>query len=62
MKDMKDNTYDADMDTNSDDDIKYCINSKYCKKCKRSKTMKKINKKTNKKIYKLHDMLNKLKL
>ena len=64
-----DNAYDADI--NSDDDTKYCINNKYCKKCKKnkqnkqnkqSKIMKRINKKTNKKIYKLHDILNKLKL
>jgi hypothetical protein len=53
---MKDNTYDADMDTNSDDDNKYCV------KCKRSKSMKRINKKTNKKIYKIDDLLKKLKL
>ncbi len=56
MKDIKENIYDADMDTNSDDDNKYCV------KCKRSKSMKRINKKTNKKNYKLHDMLKKLKL
>ena len=60
MKDMKDNTYDADMDSNSEEELKYCV------KCKRSKSMKRINKKTNKKIYKkiykLHDLLNKLKL
>ena len=56
MKDIKENIYDADMDTNSEEDLKYCV------KCKKSKTMKKINKKSNKKIYKLHDLLNKLKL
>jgi hypothetical protein len=56
MKDIKENIYDADMDTNSDEDIKYCVKSK------RSKSMKRINKKTNKKIYKIHDLLNKLKI
>ncbi len=60
MKDIKNNikvnSYDADIDTNSDDDNKYCV------KCKHSKSMKRINKKTNKKLYKIHDLLNKLKL
>jgi hypothetical protein len=52
MKDL----YDADMDTNTDEDIKYCV------KCKKSKKMKKINKKRNKNVYKIHDLLNKLKI
>jgi Txe/YoeB family toxin of Txe-Axe toxin-antitoxin module len=56
---MKENKYDADMDTNSDDDNKYCVKNK---KSKQSKKMKRIIKKTNKNIYKINDLLNKLKL
>ncbi len=59
MKDIKENIYDADMDTNSEDDIKYCVK---CKHSKHSKSMKRINKKTNKKIYKIDDLLKKLKI
>ena len=61
-----DNAYDADInsDINSDEDI---VNNKYCVKCKHkrikfSKPMKRINKKTNKKLYKIEDLLKKLKL
>jgi hypothetical protein len=49
-----DNAYDADI--NSDDDNKYCV------KCKRMRLMKRINKKTNKKLYKMEDLFKKLKL